>query len=270
VDFSSFYSKYLFMPLYDVFNRMLDTAQAYGNEVEVGKAVALAIEQNFVSSRADLFIATKLSDPSNAGYDNTIALVERQLNDLQTEYIDLYMLHSPLQNAELQRETWRALETLYNRGVLRSIGVSNFDQFELEVLFSSAVIKPMVVQNKLDPYHVGKQLDNRGDPLVKFARSNGIQVVAYSSLSAYPFVMRPAEDPLVRSIAVARHMTPAQVILKWAMQKGFAIIPRSSDPTRLAENINVQNLPDISSCDISLIDSLQYLISSPVCVPVYV
>jgi diketogulonate reductase-like aldo/keto reductase len=246
--------------------RSIDTAQAYQNEENVGDAVQEAIHRGMVT-REELFIATKLSDAADAGYEGVKALVQRQLRDLQTPYLDLYMLHSPLSDAALQADTWRALEELLAAGVLRAIGVSNFDSVELQALMASATVKPMVVQNKVDVYHVAKQLDNRGDPIVKFARDNNILVVAYSSFSAYPFVMKPTEDPIVRSIARRTGLSPAQVILRWSMQKGFAVIPRSISTARLQENISVLRSAPLSTEDMRLLDTLQLLVSSPVCVP---
>jgi len=161
----------------------------------------------------------------------------------------------------------------------------------------------------VDPYHVGKQLDNKGDDLVQYARSKGIIVVAYSTLSSYPFSMNPIHDPIIRYIA-AKHSfgqqqksvtrgnrrpaavplesvgsdgsvtdaiaagvlhgatSPAQVLLRWALQKGFAVIPRSSDAGRLAENYAAMKMDPLSAEDMDQIDSLQLLVSSPVSMPV--
>ncbi len=229
-------------------------------------AVSAAISKGLVK-RADLFIATKLSDPADAGYDGVRRLVQRQLKDLQTTYLDLYMLHSPLSDPQVQQDTWRALEELLAEGVVRSVGVSNFDSVELSALSAHAKVKPMVVQNKIDVYHVGKQLDNRGDAIVSYAKLHSILLVAYSTFSAYPFVMKPAEDPVVREVANSRGITTAQVLLKWALQKGFAVIPRSSDVNRLKENFLSLTLPPLRHKDVLLLDTLQYLVSSPVSKP---
>lgn len=232
----------------------------------MGRAIKAAIDKQIVS-RKDLFVATKLSDPADAGYEKVKKLVQRQMKDLQVSYLDLYMLHSPLGEPQLQRDTWRALEELLQSGVLRAIGVSNFDSLELAALSKSAAVKPMVVQNKVDVYHVGKQLDNRGDPIVRYAKENNILMVAYSTFSAYPFVMQATEDPVVRWVARSRGLTAGQVLLKWALQKGFAIIPRSANLDRLQENLHTQSTPPLRKEDIQLLDNLQYLVSSPVCVP---
>jgi len=258
--------------------RALDTAEAYRNERAVGAAVQTVIEKGIVT-REEIFIATKLSDSSkHGGYEQTKALVRSQLELLETPYIDLYMLHSPFENKALQAESWRALEDLYSEGVLKSLGVSNFDSHELKALVESAQrVKPMVVQNKLDVYHVGKQLDNQGDTLVEYARSQNIIVVAYSSFSAYPFVLMPPNDPIVSYVA-SQHFdphtntpaTPGQVLLKWSMQKGTALIPRSSSPDRLLENIKALDISPLSPSEMQLLDTLQFLVSSPVSKPIAV
>jgi diketogulonate reductase-like aldo/keto reductase len=133
----------------------------------------------------------------------------------------------------------------------------------------------MVVQNKFDVYHVGKQLDNQGDDVVEFARSQGIIIVAYSTFSSYPFVLKPLNDPIVKYIAQTLSgpdniVTPAQVLLKWSMQKGSAVIPRSSDRERLVENYKSLFLPALSQSAVDLIDSLQFLVSSSVSTPVQI
>eukprot|EP01038_Epipyxis_sp_PR26KG_P005727 gene5727-7910_t len=264
--------------------RSIDSAEAYRNEDVVGDAIQASIRDGVVT-RQDLFIATKLSDPSNAGYENAKKLIHNQLLKLKVTYIDLYMLHSPIDDRDnLQSETWQALEDLYHEGILKSIGVSNFDSRELKNLVSRSAIKPMVVQNKFDVYHVGKQLDNQGDQLVRYARSENIIVVAYSPFSAYPFAMRPLEDPIIKYIA-SNHpsvyidttgkltqstvaVTPAQILLRWALQKGAALIPRSSNIERLKENFLVLTMASLTIEEMKLIDSLQYLVFSPVSKPV--
>jgi len=287
--------------------RHIDTAQAYGNEKDVGRAVSLAMKRGILHSREDVFIATKLSDPVNAGYNGVKTLVGQQLQDLQTTYIDLYMLHSPLPDQKVQLETWRALEELVQSGTIRALGVSNFNAQELAMLYESVKMKPTVVQNKVDPYHVGKQLDTTGDTVIDYARQHNIVVVAYSTLSAYPFTMQPTEDPIIRYIAAkrsfAQHQTqvlgaplatmesvsedgsltdalatgvlhgftsPAQVLLRWAMQKGLAVIPRSSNAGRLAENYAAMQMEPLSQQDMDMIDMLQLMVSHPANSPVVI
>lgn len=240
------------------------------NEVYVGAGIARAVAEGAVK-REELFIATKLSDESNAGYDRVMRKVLSQLEDLRLDYLDLYMLHSPIEDFALQSDTWRALEALHRSGKIRTLGVSNFDAMRLKALVENSEIPPAVVQNKFDVYHVGKQLDDRGDDIVAYARSKGIVLVAYSSLSAYPFAMLPAYDPIVNFVA-ARQPTPttsSQVLLRWTLQLGgTAIIPRSSDDQRLQENLQVLDMHPLSQDDMALLNTLQYLVASPFSVPV--
>jgi len=147
---------------------------------------------------------------------------------LGLEYFDLYMIHSPLRDKKREEETWKALQDLYMEGSVKAIGLSNYGSADLSTLlgFESISIKPMVVQNKLDIYHVGKQIDPQGDQIMAMMKANDIKMVAYSPLSAFPFVMQPAEDPIIRSIAYSRRADPAQIVLRWILQQGMAVIPR--------------------------------------------
>ena len=171
--------------------RHIDTAQAYGNEEEVGRAISRAIDEGIVS-RKDLFIATKLSFENDAG-SRVRALVDIQLENLQIDYIDLYYLHSPLRNAALTKDTWDELQKMYSDGIIRAVGVSNFNSNELRELLdtisSSEVsgggneealrLAPMVLQNKYDLYHRGRQLDNIGDDVWATCESLNIRVIGY-------------------------------------------------------------------------------------------
>jgi D-xylose reductase len=171
--------------IYPLGYRLFDTAEAYRNEAEVATAIHRAIDEGIVT-REELFIATKQSDPDHAGYDGIRELIQSQLDTMRLDYFDLYMLHSPLDKSFqviflyffklllftsnfklsilriIQGQTWLALEELNKAGILKAIGVSNFDGRELRLLVGTAKSKPMMVQNKLDVYHYGKQLDNKG------------------------------------------------------------------------------------------------------------
>eukprot|EP01035_Chromulina_nebulosa_P020690 gene20690-26823_t len=243
--------------------RHIDTAEAYGNEMDVGWAVYHMIEENIIT-REDIFIATKISNEENGGYTNMKRLFERQLEQLKTDYIDLYMLHSPMSDKSKQISTWKALEELYSNGKIRALGVSNFNSRDLEDFLPYITIKPMVIQNKVDVYHIGKQLDNQGDDIIGYADSNNIKIVGYSSFSAYPFVMVPLEDPIVKYIANKNKITPGQVILRWLLQHNISVIPRSSNIDRLLENFQALTILSLDHNDMKLLDSLQFLVESPV------
>ena len=208
-----------------------------------------------------------MSDESFAGYERVKQKVGQQLKDLGLQYIDLYMLHSPLSNKELQAQTWRALTELYHAGVIKSLGVSNFSGAELRHIVDTSEVPPMVVQNKFDVYHQGKQLDSEGDDVVAYAKSRGIALVAYSSFSAYPFAMLPTYDPIVIYLAQRQSVpvTPAMLLLRWTLQLGgTAVIPRSTSKARLQENLSVLTMAPISEEHMAMLNLLQYLISSPV------
>lgn len=265
--------------------RLIDTAQAYANEEAVGLAIANLIQNNEIT-REELFVASKLSNPEDAGYHQVKTRIQLQLQALQTPYLDLYMLHSPLPDKRIQAETWQALEDLLEIGVLRSIGVSNFDINELDELLRTSRIPPMVLQNKLDVYHIGKQIDVRGDNLVKYTKDHNIVLLSYSPFSAYPFVMEPIHDPIVKYLATKKtkeisaslaegespvEITPSQILLKWNLQRNIATIPRSTDLEHLKQNIatlDSSKVPDLTEEEIKLLDTLQLLVSSPVSVPI--
>jgi diketogulonate reductase-like aldo/keto reductase len=254
--------------------RHIDTAEAYRNEQAVGDAITLALRTGVVKDRGDLFIATKLSSSNSAGGNGkTRRTVMRQLADLQVDYIDLYMLHSPLDHA-LQDETWSELEQLYNEGLIRTLGVSNFDIRELTYLLSKARVPPAVVQNKFDIYHQGKQFDASGIDMLRFCKDRGMILVAYSSFSAYPFVMQPLDDPIVQEVAHRLHITPSELLMLYNTQLGVASIPRSTDEAHLKENFLLRFRSSdsnnhvlsirLSDLDMRRLSSMQHLVSTPV------
>lgn len=222
--------------------RSIDTAQAYGNEAEVGRAINRAIKDGIVK-RQNLFIATKISSEDDAGYSKVINLVKKQLKELQVDYIDLYYLHSPLKSDEITRTTWSGLEKLYKDGKIRSLGLSNHNSQQVRHHISvtgTKSIAPMVLQNKFDLYHPGKQLDNQGDAILETCEEFDIQLVGYSPFSSFPFSLEPIHDPLVKAVANNRskgHLsTPSSVLVQWTIQSGVAVIPRSVSKEHLSAN----------------------------------
>lgn len=263
--------------------RHIDTAQAYQNELEIGKAISDLVREGTVK-RNELFIATKLSNEQFGGYLLTKQLIHDQMTALNVSYIDLYMLHSPFSenNLVLQYDSWRALEDLYFEGRIHAIGVSNFDTKALKSLLNGARVAPMVVQNKFDIYHLGKQLDADGDDIMSFTRSIGALMVAYSPFSAYPFVLSPLEDPIVKYISHRRTkeaeargfqrrgaVTPAQVILRWTLQQGVAVIPRTTSRQHMSDNLHAGKVyPSLSADDMRLLSSVQHFVSTPLSIAV--
>lgn len=207
--------------------RMIDTAAIYDNEESVGKAIA----ESGVS-RGEIFLATKLWD-SDHGYDATIQGLETSLKKLKVEYLDLYLIHSP--NTGKIVETWDALIHMQKQGKIRSIGVSNFGVQHLEALKEHGRPMPTVNQIEMHPMKYQERIS-----LLDFCKQNGILVQAYGSL----FFGKPEflERSEVTDIVKAHSSSSAHVLLRWALQMGFQIIPKSVKQHRIAENLKVFDL----------------------------
>ena len=200
--------------------RLIDTASMYGNEVEVGNA----IRQSGLP-REEIFLTTKVND-SDHGYDQALRAFESSQHKLNCEYIDLYLIHWPIKNK--RQDTWRALERLYQEGQVRAIGVANYLEPFLDELLPSAAVVPTVNQVEFSPYLF---LEN----LLQRCRQEKIVLQAYT-----PLVRGERfNDPKLLSTAKKYHKTPAQIILRWALQLGVSTIPKSANPKRLIENFDV-------------------------------
>jgi len=260
--------------------RLFDGACDYGNEVEAGQGVARAIKDKLVT-REELFIVSKLWN-SFHDKERVEPICKKQLQDWGIEYFDLYIVHFPVSlkyvdpsvryppgffydgknnlvpgKATIQ-ETWTAMEELVEKGLAKSIGISNFNGQLILDLLRYAKIRPATLQIEHHPY-----LTQPG--LVDFAQKEGIAVTAYSSFGPQSFVeldMKQAKDtPLlfdnetVKSIASKHGKTPAQVLLRWATQRGVAVIPKSNNQHRLAQNLDVTSF-DLSAAELEAINGL--------------
>ncbi|WP_288227212.1 aldo/keto reductase [uncultured Enterococcus sp.] len=201
--------------------RHFDTATIYHNEEWLGEALA----QSDVK-REDLFITSKVWN-INTTYDETIAAFHESLKKLQTDYLDLYLIHWP---SEGYNEKWRAMESLYNDGLIKSIGVSNFEKPHLEKLMTTATIKPTVDQIETHPYFQQKELH-------EYLKSLDIVHEAWGPLGQGK--SNVLEDPVLTKIAEAHSKTVAQVILRWHLQRDIIVIPKSVHEERIAQNIDV-------------------------------
>jgi len=203
--------------------RLVDTAALYGNEADVGRAV-----KESGIPRSEIFVATKLWDPDH-GYDEAVEAFEGSLENLGLDYVDLYLIHSP--NTGKLVETWDALVAMQRKGKIRSIGVSNFGKKHIEALRKHGRPLPAVNQIELHPLNYR----NRAS-LLDYCKENGILVQAYGSLFAGQTEWLKA--PQVTS-AVKAHpgKTPAQVLLRWALQMGIQVIPKSVKHKRIEENL---------------------------------
>ncbi|MEK5240304.1 aldo/keto reductase [Paenibacillus sp. FSL L8-0470] len=220
--------------------RSIDTAAAYQNERGVGQAIAEAMKDNGLN-REDLFVTSKVWN-ADLGYDATLAAYEASLEKLGLEYLDLYLIHWPVEGK--YKESWRALETLYTAGRVKAIGVSNFQIHHLEDVMQDAVIKPMVNQVELHPY-LSQQ------PLRSFSKEQGIQIEAWSPLMQGQLL----EQPVLQEIAAAYGKSVAQVILRWDLQHGIITIPKSTKEQRIIENAALFDF-QLSDEDMSRIDGL--------------
>lgn len=211
--------------------RLLDTAAVYENEEYVGKAV-----RESGIPRKEIFLTSKVWK-TNLGYEKTKKSFEESLERLQTEYLDLFLLHWPKPASdtenwkELDRESWKALEEFYHQGKVRAIGVSNFLPHHLEALMENADVRPMVNQLEL---HVGYLQE----AAVQYCKSWGIQVQAWSPLGR----RRVLEEPAVVGMAEKYNVSPAQFLLKFLLQQNLGVIPKASSMERMRQNLE---LPDI-------------------------
>ncbi|MPY33042.1 aldo/keto reductase [Streptomyces adustus] len=203
--------------------RSIDTAAIYGNEEGTGKAIAAA-----GIPREDVFVTTKLWN-SDQGYDATLRAFDTSLGKLGLDYLDLYLIHWPLPSRDTYVDTYKALEKLYSDGRVRAIGVSNFLPEYLERLISETSVIPAVNQIELHPYlqqHAPRE----------FHAQQGIATEAWSPLGQGKGLL---EVPAIVAIAQKHNRTPAQVVLRWHLQLGNVVIPKSVTPSRIKENIDV-------------------------------
>jgi len=218
--------------------RHIDTASIYNNEADVGDAIGAS-----GLDRREVFVTTKLWNDDH-GYDNALAAFERSFEQLGLDYVDLYLIHWPV--PELRLETWRALERLTLDGRVRDIGVSNFVVRHLEEILENAAVVPAVNQIELSPYNYRSRLDTIG-----FCRQHDIVVEAYSPLTKG----RKLDDPVLAEVGNRYGKTPAQVMIRWALDKGFVVVPKSITPARIAENRDVSDFA-LDDADIERLDAL--------------
>jgi 2,5-diketo-D-gluconate reductase A len=223
--------------------RLIDTAASYRNEEAVGKA----IKRSGVA-REELFITTKVWIQSN-GYEGTKRSFERSLKQLQTDYLDLYLMHQPMGDVY---GTWRAMQELYKQGKVRAIGVSNFHPDRLIDLIVHNEIVPAVNQIETHPFH--QQIETQ-----KFLQENNVQIESWG-----PFAEGKNnifQNELLASIGSKYNKTIAQVILRWLTQRGIVAIPKSVRKERMEENFNIFDF-DLSSADMEAIKTLDTKTSS--------
>jgi diketogulonate reductase-like aldo/keto reductase len=197
--------------------RHIDTARIYGNEADVGEAIRAS-----GVPRREIFVTTKLWNDDH-GYDLALRALDASLGRLGMDYVDLYLVHWPVQGK--RRESWRALEKAFADGKAKAIGISNYMVPHLREVLGQAKVRPHVNQIELSPF-----LQRRD--AVAMCKEHGIVVEAYSPLTRG----KKLDDPVVGEVARAVKRTPAQVLLRWGVQHGFVVLPKSVTRARIAEN----------------------------------
>lgn len=218
--------------------RHLDTAEMYENEDVVGTAV-----RESGIDRSEFFVTSKLNNPFQS-YDEAMGAFDKTLKDLDIEYVDLFLIHWPQPATNSISERWRALEEIYRRGDAKAIGVSNFHPAHLEEILASNGTVPAVNQFEIHPFLVQ-------DELRSYCKDKGIATVAYSPIARGQVF----EAPVIQSIAERIERTPAQVVLRWHIQRGEVVIPKSSNRARMEENLAIFDF-ELSSDDMAAITSL--------------
>jgi diketogulonate reductase-like aldo/keto reductase len=219
--------------------RSIDTAAIYGNEEGTGKAIATS-----GIPREDLFVTTKLWN-SDQGYDSTLRAFDTSLEKLGLDYLDLYLIHWPLPSRGKYIDTYKAFEKLYSDGRVKAIGVSNFYPEYLERLIEATSVIPAVNQIELHP-----QLQQHA--VREYHAQQGIATEAWSPLGSGKGLL---EVPAIVAIAQKHNRTPAQIVLRWHIQQGNVVIPKSVTPSRIRENIDVFDF-SLDAEDIAAISAL--------------
>ncbi|KIU13773.1 oxidoreductase [Mycolicibacterium llatzerense] len=218
--------------------RHIDTAAAYGNEAGVGRAVAAS-----GIPREDVYVVTKLWN-SEQGYEKTLAAFDASIAQLGLDYLDLYLIHWPTPAQNLFVDTFKAFAHLRDQGRIRAIGVSNFEPEHLKLLIDATGIVPAVNQIELHPRLPQAELRET------HARY-GIATEAWSPLGQGSML----QDPIITAIAERHGKTPAQVLIRWHIQLGNIVIPKSVNPDRIASNFHVFDF-ELSEADIASIATL--------------
>lgn len=216
--------------------RLIDTAKIYGNEADVGRAV-----KESGLDREKIFVTTKVWN-SDQGYDSTINACNKSLGRLGIRYIDLYLIHWPVRG--VSNKTWKAMEHLLKEGKVNAIGVSNFMIDHLEEILHDSDIVPSINQVEFHPFLYQQDL-------LHFCDDKNIQVEAYSPLTR----AKKLKDPNIMNFANKYEKTPAQILIRWGLQHGLVVLPKSIQKDRIKQNSEVFDF-HLGSEDMAILDSL--------------
>ncbi len=230
--------------------RHIDTAAAYGNEEGVGRGLAAS-----GVPREDVFLTTKLWN-ADQGYESAFSAFDASLDKLAVDYVDLYLIHWPLQDRDRLLRTWEALEEIAASGRARSIGVCNFEPHHLRLLADRGGTMPAVDQVELHPHLAQHEIRSTAAEL-------GVAVESWSPLggtsnAGWGEHSKPntlLTDPCIGAIASRHGKSPAQVLIRWHLQNGLIVIPKSAHPERIAQNIDVFDF-DLTDIDLAEIGTL--------------
>jgi diketogulonate reductase-like aldo/keto reductase len=216
--------------------RLFDTAKLYGNERDLG----VAVRESGIP-REEIFVTTKLWN-NDHGYESALRAFEKSRHELGLEYVDLYLIHWPVPG--LRQESWKALLKIHDQGLARSIGVSNYTIRHLEELLPATPIPPAMNQVEFHPFLYQKEL-------LEFCVRQRIQLEAYSPLMRG----RRLNHPVLAQVAAKYGRTPAQVLIRWSLQHGLVVIPKSIRPDHIRENAAVFDF-ELKREDMERLDSL--------------
>lgn len=220
--------------------RLIDTAQIYGNEAGTGAGIQAGLAKTGLQ-RSDLFVTSKVWN-DHLSYEETIAAYNDSLAKLGLDYLDLYLIHWPGDDA--YRESWRALEDLYLAGKIKAIGVSNFEQHHFDDLMTTARVKPVLNQVEIHPLLTQ-------EPMRAYAADHDFLLQAWSPLAQGKLF----GNPVMEQVAQKYGKSVAQLILKWDVQRDVLVITKSTNPDRIAANADVFDFT-ISDADMAAIDAL--------------
>ena len=216
--------------------RLIDTAAAYYNEREIGEAI-----KSSTVTREEIFITTKL-DNSDHGYKSTFRAFEQSLSRLDTDYVDLYLIHWPI--SRRRNESWKAMEELLEKGKCKAIGVSNYMINHLEDLKKNSSVLPAVNQIEFNPFVFEREVK-------EYCQNLGVAVEAYTPIARG----RKFKHEDIKRLSDKYGKTEAQVMLRWGIQHNVIVIPKSSSPERIKENADIFNF-NISDEDMGVMNSL--------------